>query len=36
VGPSPDTIMAQQESPAFDSAPAQDGMLATLTAYEQQ
>ena len=36
VGPSPEAIMAQQESPAFDSAPAQDGMLATLTAYEQQ
>jgi len=35
VGPSPEAIMAQQESPAFDSAPAQDGMLATLTAYEQ-
>ena len=35
VGPSPEAIMAQQESPAFDSAPAQDGMLVTLTAYEQ-
>lgn len=35
VGPSPDTIMAQQESPAFETAPAQDGMLVTLTAYEQ-
>ncbi len=35
VGPSPDTIMAQQESPAFDSAAAQDNMLVTLTAYEQ-
>jgi anti-sigma factor RsiW len=35
VGPSPDTIMAQQESPSFESAPAQDGMLVTLTAYEQ-
>ena len=34
-GPSPDTIMAQQESPAFDSAAAQDNMLVTLTAYEQ-
>jgi anti-sigma factor RsiW len=35
VGPSPETIMAQQESPSFESAPAQDGMLVTLTAYEQ-
>ena len=29
------SIMAQQESPAFDSAAAQDNMLVTLTAYEQ-
>jgi anti-sigma factor RsiW len=35
VGPSPEAIMAQQESPAFDSAAAQDSMLVTLTAYEQ-
>jgi anti-sigma factor RsiW len=35
LGPSPDTIMAQQEAPAFDSAAAQDNMLVTLTAYEQ-
>lgn len=35
VGPSPEAIMAQQELPAFDTAPAQDGMLVTLTAYEQ-
>jgi len=35
VGPSPDTIMAQQESPSFDSASAHDNMLVTLTAYEQ-
>ena len=34
TGPSPVTVMAQQESPAFDSAPAQDAMLVTLTAYE--
>ncbi len=34
AGPSPETIMAQQESPAFDSAPAQDNMLVTLTAYD--
>jgi len=26
--------MAQEESPAFDSAPAQENMLVTLTAYE--
>jgi len=35
MGPSPDTIMAQQDSPSFDSADAQDNMLVTLTAYEQ-
>jgi anti-sigma factor RsiW len=35
AGPSPDAILAQQESPAFDSAAAQDNMLVTLTAYEQ-
>ena len=34
AGPSPETIMAQQESPAFDSAPAPDNMLVTLTAYD--
>jgi len=34
-GPSPEAVMAQQESPAFDSAPAPDNMLVTLTAYEQ-
>ncbi len=34
-GPSPEAIMAQQESPAFDSAPAPDNMLVTLTAYDQ-
>jgi anti-sigma factor RsiW len=34
AGPSPEAIMAQQESPAFDSAPAQDNMLVTLTAYD--
>lgn len=33
-GPSPETIMAQQESPAFDSAPASDNMLVTLTSYD--
>jgi anti-sigma factor RsiW len=35
TGPSPDAVMAQQESPSFDSAPAPDNMLVTLTAYEQ-
>jgi anti-sigma factor RsiW len=35
AGPSPEAVMAQQESPAFDSAPAPDNMLVTLTAYEQ-
>ena len=34
TGPSPETVMAQQESPGFDSAPAQDNMLVTLTDYE--
>ena len=32
--PSPEAILAQQDSPAFDSAPARDSMLVTLTAYE--
>src|SRR5215467_7104772 len=31
---SPEAIMAQQDTPAFDSAPAHDAMLATLTDYE--
>jgi anti-sigma factor RsiW len=35
TGPGPEAVMAQQESPAFDSAPAPDNMLVTLTAYEQ-
>lgn len=35
LGPSPEAIMAQQESPAFDSAAGQESMLVTLTAYEQ-
>ncbi len=34
-GPSPDVVMAQQNSPSFDSAPARDNMLVTLTAYER-
>ena len=33
--PSPDAILAQQESPSFDAVPAHDNMLVTLTAYEQ-
>ena len=34
AGLSPEAIMAQQESPTFDSGPAQDNMLVTLTAYD--
>jgi predicted anti-sigma-YlaC factor YlaD len=34
TGLSPDAIMAQQDLPAFDSARAQDNMLATMTTYE--
>ena len=33
-GLSPEAVMAQEGSPAFDSAPARDNMLVTLTAYE--
>ncbi len=33
-GPSPEAIMAQQDSPSFESAPAPDNMLVTLTAYD--
>jgi anti-sigma factor RsiW len=32
--PTPEAVIAQQESPAFDSGPAEDNMLVTLTAYE--
>ncbi|HLK68571.1 MAG TPA: zf-HC2 domain-containing protein [Bryobacteraceae bacterium] len=35
AGPSPAAIMAEQDSPSFDAAPARDNMLVTLTAYEQ-
>lgn len=35
AGPSPEAVMAEQNSPSFDSAPAQDNMLVTLTAYER-
>ena len=31
---SPDAVMAQQESPSFESAKAHEAMLATLTSYE--
>jgi anti-sigma factor RsiW len=34
-GPSAEAVMAQEYSPMFDSAPAQDQMLVTLTAYER-
>jgi hypothetical protein len=34
-GPSAEAVMAQENSPAFDSASAQDQMLVTLTAYER-
>jgi anti-sigma factor RsiW len=33
-GPSPEAILAQQNAPAFQTAPAEDNMLVTLTAYE--
>jgi len=33
-GPSPEAVMAQQESPSFDSGAAPDNMLVSLTAYE--
>jgi len=33
-GPSPERVMAQQESPAFTSGQGQDNMLVTLTAYD--
>jgi hypothetical protein len=34
TGLSPEVVMAQQQSPSFDSARAQDNMLVTLAAYE--
>jgi anti-sigma factor RsiW len=34
ASPSPESVMAQQNSPAFDSEPAENNMLVTLTAYE--
>ena len=34
-GPSPEAVVAQESSPAFDNSPAQDQMLVTLAAYER-
>jgi anti-sigma factor RsiW len=34
-GMSPGTLLAQQDSPSFDTAPAPDNMLVTLTAYDR-
>jgi anti-sigma factor RsiW len=34
LGPSPEAILAQQNSPAFETARAEDNMLVTLTTYE--
>jgi len=34
AGPTAEAVLAQQESPAFNSAPGQDNMLVSLTAYE--
>ena len=34
TGLSPEAVMAQQDSPAYESARAQENMLATLTTYE--
>jgi anti-sigma factor RsiW len=34
AGPTPEAIMAEQTQAAFDSAPAQENMLITLTNYE--
>jgi len=34
-GLSPEAVMAQQESPAFESGPGPDNMLVSLTAYEK-
>ena len=33
---SPEALLAQQDSPAFVSGPAQDNMLVTLTAYDRR
>jgi anti-sigma factor RsiW len=34
TGLSPETVMAQQDSPAYDNTRAQENMLATMTSYE--
>ena len=34
AGPTPESVMAQQASPAFDSESGENNMLVTLTAYE--
>jgi hypothetical protein len=34
TGLSPEAVMAQQDSPAYDTARAQENMLATMTTYE--
>jgi anti-sigma factor RsiW len=34
TGLSPEAVMAQQDSPAYDNARAQENMLATMTTYE--
>jgi len=34
TGPSPEMVIAQQESPANQAAPAHEAMLATMTSYE--
>ena len=34
TGLSPEAVMAQQDSPAYESAEARDNMLATMTTYE--
>jgi anti-sigma factor RsiW len=36
TGPSPETVMAQQNLPSFDDSPGVDNMLITLTTYEQR
>ena len=33
-GPSPEVVMAQQDSPQFEAAQAHEAMLATMTTYE--
>jgi hypothetical protein len=34
AAPSPESVMAQQDSPSFGTVPGHDAMLLTLTAYE--